>query len=143
MVVASFCRLLLIEDDESRIARVTSWLPPDFRLVIARSAGRAIATLKRDDPTTYAGIMLDHDLQLQTAAAAEVALSGTDLVEVIVRRVDHDVPVLVHSMNPARAPAMVDRLKRAGFMTSYIPFAKLTAEAFESWIEEVRDLWEG
>lgn len=133
----------MIEDDESRIAAVTSWLPQTFRLLPVRSAGRAIATLKRDEPKTYAGILLDHDLQMQTAVAAERDLSGTHLIDIIISRIHRDVPILVHSMNPGRAPAMVSRLTEAGFWTTYAPFATLTARGFQRWIDEVRDLWEG
>jgi CheY-like chemotaxis protein len=133
----------MIEDDESRIAVVTSWLPETCRLIAVRSAGRAIATLKRDEPKTYAGIMLDHDLQMQTTVAAESGRSGTDVVDVIISSVDRDVPILVHSMNPGRAPAMVRRLTAAGFLITYSPFAMLTALGFHRWINEVRELWEG
>ena len=136
------CRILLIEDDESRIERITGWLPSELRLVVARSAGRAIGTLRIDGPKTYAGIMLDHDLQQQAAVAAEATLSGTDLVGVIIKRVDRDVPLLVHSMNTSRAPIMVERLKHVGFDVRYAPFQLLTKEAFLKWAEHIQDLWD-
>ena len=137
-----FCRILMIEDDEVRIQRVTDWLPTDLRLVVARSAGRAIATLRLDGPQTYAGIMLDHDLQQQIAAAAEAVLSGSDVVRVLIERIDHDVPVLVHSMNASRASSMVSRLKAVGFDVSCVPFESLAQAHFLAWIEHVRDLWD-
>jgi CheY-like chemotaxis protein len=137
-----FCRILLIEDDEVRIERVSAWLPPELRLVVARSPGRAIATLRIDGPQTYAGVMLDHDLQAQAIAPEEAGLSGSDLVRLIIARIDHDVPVLVHSMNMSRGPMMVQRLKEAGFDTSYVPFESLTQAHFLAWIARVYDLWD-
>jgi CheY-like chemotaxis protein len=137
-----FCRILLIEDDEVRIDRLTNWLPPEFRLVVARSPGRAIATLRMDGPQTYAGVMLDHDLQAQAIVPEESWLSGTDIVPVLIDRVDHDVPVLVHSMNMSRGPAMVMRLREAGFETAHVPFENLSKAHFLKWVEHVNDLWE-
>lgn len=141
MALPRFCRILLVEDDEVRIERLGAWLPKELRLVVARSAGRAISTLRIDGPQTYAGLMLDHDLQQQIVAPEERGLSGTDLIRVVIDRVDHDVPVLVHSMNSSRGPAMVGRLKQAGFEVSYVPFEMLTEKHFLAWIEHVRDLW--
>lgn len=142
MVARRICRILMIEDDEVRIERVLAWLPEDVRLVVARSAGRAISTLRIDGPQTYAGLMLDHDLQQQIAVASEALLSGSDLIRVLIERVDHDVPVLVHSMNMSRGPAMVEKLKGAGFSVSYIPFSNLSQRHFLAWVEHVRDLWQ-
>jgi hypothetical protein len=143
MTPPRFCRILLIEDDEIRIERVTGWMPPHMRLVVARSPGRAISTLRLDGPQTYAGVMLDHDLQAQAIAPEEAALSGSTLLRLIVERIDHDVPILVHSMNGAKGPAMAERLTNAGFETSYVPFENLTHENFLRWLERVYDLWDG
>ena len=142
MMPPRFCRILMIEDDEVRIARIAAWLPPDLRLVVTRSAGRAMRTLQLDRPTTYAGIMLDHDLQQQIAADAEASLSSSNLIDLIIRKIDHDVPVLVHSMNASRGPVLVERLRNAGFYTSYVPFEHLTRQGFLNWIEYVHELWE-
>jgi len=137
-----FCRVLMIEDDEVRIERITAWLPPDLRLVVTRSGGRAMRTLQLDMPATYAGIMLDHDLQQQIVADAESSLSSSNLIDVIIRKINRDVPVLVHSMNVSRGPVLVERLRNAGFYTSYVPFEQLTKQGFLNWIEYVRELWE-
>ena len=136
-----FCRILLIEDDELRIETIQSWLPEDIRLVVARSAGRAIGTLRMDPPDTYAGVMLDRDLHQHATSTAELALSGTNLVGLIIQRVDLNAAVMVHSMNLAHAPSMVDQLNAAGFWTSYVPFVRLTREGFNNWVSEVRELW--
>lgn len=136
-----FCRLLLIEDDPIRIDRFRQWVAVDFRLVVATSAGRAIGTLQRDGKATYAGLMLDHDLQQNIATPDEMKLSGSHLVDVIVMNVYHDVPVLIHSMNVARAPIMAERLRRAGFWVTYMPFAHLNESGFRKWATEVHDLW--
>lgn len=58
------CRILIVEDDDERVAKFRSWLPETMRIVHARSAGSAIGILQRDKGRVYAGIMLDHDLQL-------------------------------------------------------------------------------
>lgn len=116
-------------------------MPDDARLVIASSAGRAIGTLQRDSKKTYAGIMLDHDLQQQAVTATDNCLSGTDLVNVIIRTTDRDVPILIHSMNSSRAPAMASRLDRAGFWVTQIPSNELTRDRLRQWLDDARDLW--
>lgn len=60
-------RLLLIEDNNDRVELFQSWLPEEFRLVHAGSAGRALGVLQRDR-NAYAGLLLDHDLQEQVAS---------------------------------------------------------------------------
>ncbi len=137
-----FLRVLVVEDTDARVDTFRSWLPTDIRLVHARSAGAAIGILRRDDGRTYAGIMLDHDLQEQAVTRMEEHLSGKDVVRAIIRGVHRDVPVLVHSMNSSGGPAMVDLLRGAHFEVTRIPMASMTRERLLDWLEDVRNMVE-
>ena len=133
-------RILLIEDDNSRVKQIREWLPPDVRLVHAGSAGRALGILPRDRDV-YAGIMLDHDLQGQIATDMDFFLSGTNVTKAIMATISPEIPILVHSMNPAEAPRMVLALRKAGFSVTRLPMSAMTQENLREWIEEVRECW--
>ena len=134
-------RILLIEDDLNRVRQISEWLPPDVRLVHARSAGRAIGILERDR-NAYAGIMLDHDLQGHAATDRDTELSGTTVVKRIVALVPNNTPVLVHSMNISYSPGMVTVLSNAGFSVTRLPMMVMTQEKLVEWLDEVRECWE-
>ena len=134
-------QILLIEDDNNRVTKIRSWLPDDVRIVHAASAGRVLGVLKRDS-NQYAGIMLDHDLQTQAATAIDRELSGSTVVKWIKGLISADVPILIHSMNAARAPEMKQSLEAAGFRVTRIAMDMLEREHFHSWLEEVRDNWD-
>lgn len=131
-------RILLVEDDNNRVKMFQSWLPDDVRLVHAGSADRAMGILQRDRDV-YAGIMLDHDLQIQIATERDFFLSGSNVVEWIIALVRPNIPVLVHSINPADAPQMVKRREKAGFSVIRMPIAELTEEQFTAWLHEVSE----
>lgn len=141
-MTGSAVRILLIEDNSTRIELLKSWLPQDVKTVVAASAGKALGILKRDRGRVYAGILLDHDLQEQALTAADVGLSGTDIVKSMAANVSRFVPVLVHSMNMERAQGMVGALERWGFSVTRIPMERLSKDAFLEWVEEVRAVWE-
>ncbi len=132
-------RILIIEDNTQREELLCSWVPPDVRTVIARSAGRAIGILERDRGRVYSGIVLDHDLQEKAATETDRYLSGQDLVDRIIRNVDRDVPILVHSVNASQGWIMAVRLQKQGFDVTHIPMSLLTAQAFAEWMGEVRE----
>lgn len=138
-------RILIIEDDNDRVEQFTAWLPGDVRLVHAGSAGRALGILQRDSGA-YAGIMLDHDLQGQIVTREDFLMSGSTVVSRLIEAVPPalrpDIPVLVHSMNPADAPRMVMRLTSAGFPVSRMPMSAMTKQYFLRWLDEVRDCWD-
>ena len=134
-------RILLIEDDNNRVTKIKSWLPDDVRLVHAASAGRVLGVLKRDS-NQYAGIMLDHDLQTQAATATDMELSGSSVVKWIKEMIPTDVPILIHSMNVARAPEMKRSLEAAGFSVTRIAMDMLERDHFHFWLNEVRDNWD-
>jgi hypothetical protein len=50
--------------------------------------------------------MLDHDLHQQIATAEEAKLSGSHLIDRIIKNVDNEVPILGHSMNAVRNVSM-------------------------------------
>ena len=135
-----FVRLLVIEDDEDRLACLRAWAPADVRLNVAASAGQALGALHRDRGKTYQGVMLDHDLQERARTDADRGLSGADVVTAIARSLHRDTPVLIHSMNTSGAEAMKRRLDAAGFWVRRIPFAELSRDAWLAWLAEVRDL---
>jgi len=140
--VKQFFRILLIEDDNDRVETFKAWLPEDFRLVHAGSAGRAIGIFQRDR-NAYAGIMLDHDLRGQMVVENDFALDGTIVSKTIMAHVPSDTPILIHSMNPADAPKMELALNKSGFSVTRIPMAEMTEEKFCEWLEEAREMWEG
>ena len=138
-------RILLIEDDQDRAAKLRTWIPEEIKTVLAASAGRAIGILKLDGKhcgRIYAGIMLDHDLQAQAVTEMDRHLSGTQVVDSIIRHIQLDVPILVHSVSDTLAPGMVARLKSAGFSVTYIPMYNLTPECLNDWLKYVMDLWD-
>ncbi len=127
-------RILIIEDNTKREELLCSWVPPDIRTVIARSAGIAIGILERDRGKVYSGIVLDHDLQEKTVTEADQYLSGQDLVDTIIRNVDRNVHILVHSVNASQSWVMVVRLQKQGFDVTQMPMSFLTAQAFAEWL---------
>jgi hypothetical protein len=133
--------LLLIEDSQYRIDKIRSWLPEDCLLVVASSAGKAIGILQRDRGYVYGAVMLDHDLNEQALTEADLSLSGSDLVETLVTHLSRDVPILVHSMNATRAPLVVQRLNRAGFEVTRLPFETLLRDDLQNWLEDARYNW--
>lgn len=136
-------KILVIEDDNSRIKSFNLWLLPGFRIVPTTSAGTALGVIQRDKGYVFAGICLDHDLQGQTKTAEDGDLSGTTVVKSLIRNMDKRTPVLVHSMNPTRAPIMANALKTAGFQDVLrIPMDDLTETLFQEWLQEVRDTWD-
>jgi CheY-like chemotaxis protein len=142
MAAVSTFRILLIEDDQTRIDLFKAWLPKDIHMVVATCAGKALGILKRDRGDVYSGILLDHDLQEQSLTSTDRYLSGTDIVKAIDRNIAKGTPILVHSMNPSRAPWMVEALKACGYMVTRIPMSVLRMQAFLEWLDDARDNWE-
>ncbi len=132
-------RILIIEDDPDREAKLCSWLPVDIKAVIARSAGTAIGILKRDKGKVYAGIMLDHDLEKRPICETDLRLCGQDVVHLIIGSISRQVPILIHSCNPSEAPVMHKMLEKAGFAVERISMNDLTEESFIEWLDYVRE----
>jgi len=143
-----YLRILAIEDDEERLAIFNTWLSVyssedlAIRLVCAQSAGQAMGVIARDSGRTFAGLMLDHDLEKNVKASTDLQLSGSDLISKILISIKRDVPILVHSMNLQMGPEMAKRLEKAGYNVTYVPFKDLNAEKFNDWFEYVKDLWD-
>lgn len=140
MPAESRLRLLLIEDDHSRIETFRAWLPDGVILVVASSGGQAIGLLKRAEPGDFAGILLDHDLQLSARTPQDLSLSGSHLLDLVLESLPREVAVLIHSENPAGARSMAERLERAGFWVTQRPMSQLTEADFLSWVEEAREV---
>lgn len=134
---ATMTRILIIEDDPNREARLKSWLPADVRAVVAASAGKAIGILRRDSGVVYAGIVLDFDLQLRRGTASDLHLSGRDVALAITEYVSRDVQILVHSENTSKRSLMVHSLRLAGFDVTQVPMHLLTAHRFCAWLAEL------
>lgn len=136
-------RILLIEDNAKRIVRFREWLSDtEFVLVEASSGGRAMGILRKGATEGIAGILLDHDLDEQPVTDIDRMLSASHLMDAIVLSVKRTVPILIHSMNASKPPAMERRLKSAGFSVSRIPMAVLTHESLHAWLQDVRNNWE-
>jgi hypothetical protein len=72
--------------------------------------------------------MLYHDLQQHVAVESDRYLCGQNVVDVITRNIQKDVPILIHSMNFLESPTMVRRLESSSFRVTRIPFSNLSSE---------------
>jgi hypothetical protein len=131
--------LLIIEDDPKREEKLCSWLTPDFRPIVARSAGAALGILARDKGSVLKGIVLDHDLEKQPMTEKDRSLNGQDIVKRIIQNISKDTQILVHSVNYIESPIMVRQLVHAGFDVLRIPMSDLEKESFQEWLNEVRE----
>lgn len=131
--------LLIIEDDPQREEKLCSWLTPDFRPIVARSAGAALGILARDKGSVLKGIVLDHDLEKSPLTAADKDLDGHHVVYAIIQNIAKGTPILVHSVNYVESPLMVSRLTKAGFDVVRIPMSDLTPENFQEWLMEIKE----
>lgn len=133
-------RLLLVEDDKRRHAWFTERVAsiPDARLVWARTGGAALNIINKEAPNTYAGLMLDHDLDLQ-APDPSLITNGKKVVSAVIDRVDTATPILVHSANKEGGPAMMNLLTGAGFDVTRIVFSDLTTARFAEWLQKVTE----
>ena len=134
-------KILIIEDDRKRIQLFEGWMPEYYRAIFVKTAGAALGLLERDKGRVYAGICLDHDLQQQIAVSSDRDLSGTTVVNAIIRYISSDVPVLVHSRNEKRACYMERKLVEKGFYVTKVPMDQLVKEKFLLWLEEVGQIW--
>jgi hypothetical protein len=73
---------------------------------------------------------------------SELQLSGRQVVEQLVQRIDRDVPILIHSVNPLGARTMERHLVEHGFDVTRIPFYHLNRQRLGRWLEMVREEWE-
>lgn len=136
-------RLLLIEDDPSRIEKFRVWIAgTEFVLIEASSTGRAMGILRPGMAEGVAGILLDHDLEKQPVTDSDLRLSASNLLDSMIRAVPRHVPVLVHSMNASQPPVMTKRLVAAGFSVTRMRMSSLTPDLFAAWLDDVRDSWE-
>ena len=136
--MSQIIRIMLVEDDQSRVEWFRAWLPKDIRLIHARTGGLALGILERDC-RVIAGIMLDHDLQQQAMLPSDVNLSGSTVVRAILQKVSPEVPILIHSMNPGRADTMKTALEKSGFSVTRLPMGDMSRDAFLEWLKEVRE----
>ncbi len=134
-------RILLVENSSRRIQTFTRWLPDDSDVVLrpVRIGNIAIEMLRRDRPRDWMGVMLDYDLNLFDKSA--VYRCGGDVAQTMLARTDREIPVLVHSMNPAGAAFMCELLVGAGFdNVTCIPFEDVTRRDFLEWIDRCREV---
>ncbi len=136
-----FLRVLIIEDNAERIACFRAWKPGDVHFVLATSPGPALGIIRRDRGLIYAGVMLDHDLVEQSICASEIEFSGTQVTTSIIENFSYEIPILIHSMNDAKASAMAKRLISADFSVTRVPMAVLSEQRLHEWLNEVRENW--
>jgi hypothetical protein len=114
-------RLLLLEDDDRRVAHMKLLIPPGVQFVRASSAARATGIIQRDgtlrsnEPPAYAGVMLDHDLDHHPLNAADRKMNGTHVARALANHFSPEVPVFIHSTNPGGSAAMMSILRERGF----------------------------
>ena len=132
-------RILIVEDDNHRVDVITKWLGSRAKIVWAKSAGMAIGLLNRDRGRVYDGIMLDYNLHQQRITQQDRLHTGVDVTAAIIRNVDNDVPVFVHSSNIKNGPKMKRLLTGAGFAVDSMPFYGLKQHMFEEWFEYVQE----
>ena len=133
-------RLLVVEDDESRVEVFRSWtkrFPLPVAITWTRSAGAAIGVLRRDRGRVFDGLLIDHDLNTQCLTEVDAYLTGKDVVDAVVEFVDKGVPVLVHSGNTMEGPKLVARLLGAGFSVEYAPFTTMRYLQLQQWLRYV------
>jgi hypothetical protein len=136
-------RILLVEDDAERIATYRAWVSESvFVLIEASSGGRAKGILRPGMTRGIAGICLDHDLEKQPVTQTDLCLSASDLIGSIVASVARNVPVLIHSMNAQKPPAMQRALESARFAVTRIRYTALSRNGFHEWLDNVRAEWE-
>jgi hypothetical protein len=61
-------------------------------------------------------------------------LSASDLVDTVILRLSRETPVLIHSMNAARAKLMSKRLAAAHFAVALLPMAAMTPDKLRVWL---------
>ena len=129
--------ILLVENSRSRVDQLKVWCPAEYRLVVVTSGNAAMGMLRRDAPDTYAGILLDFDLDRVPGVADERC--GMDVAQVIIERVSRVTPILVHSENATGSAIAADRLRSVGFAVTKIPYRSLTMDDFLEWLDECEE----
>ena len=127
-------RIFILENSVRRLQTFEDWRPPDIRIVSAKSAMQAAGVLSRDKGSVYSGIMLDYDLD----PIAGQLQSGREVVDAMLRHIDRDTPVFVHSMNPSGSAEMTKVLEANGYSVEVCPFGKLTEKRWHEWLSEIR-----
>ncbi len=89
-----------------------------------------------DAGSVYSGIMLDFDLD---PIVRNDHRTGMDVAKAIIKHVNNDVPVLVHSMNPGGSNEATTALSGAEFHVVQTPFRKLKRSAFLDWLDDCYD----
>lgn len=134
--------VLCVENSPSRVRDFESWLPEGVsRLHVVTNGNTAIGVINRMQPDDYFCVMLDFDLDRAGLGAGNEDLgirSGNVAAEALVRR-GIDLPVLVHSHNPAGASWMTRLLKDANFDVIQVRYENLTEEFFQNWVLESLD----
>jgi CheY-like chemotaxis protein len=138
------CRLLVVEDDAERIELFKQWLgarragdkapegeDPSRPLVLLECATDGPVALEmvkrafkegRRGSSPYQGILLDVDLDLQPKGPApRQRINGFMVAQALTVQAPPDVPIFVHSMNPAVAPKVVELLEGAEFDVDRVP----------------------
>ena len=126
--------ILIVEDDDTRVARFERWMPPVFRLVHCRTGGAALGLLERSDPWDFPGMMLDFDLDKHSKTSPYV--DGEQALHLALSRLDHSTNILVHSTNDAAASRMVADARKTN-PTMRIDYLQVTQKLFLAWLNEV------
>lgn len=135
-------RILLIEDNPDRLHLFRQWLHDTPYLPVEVTSGGQAMGMLRYGAEGVAGICLDHDLNSRPRTLSDEWVSGSDVVNIICRKIPSSVPVLVHSMNSVKAPDMVKRLQAARFSVTRVRMVILDRFIFDRWLGDVTEAWE-
>ncbi len=143
-------RILLVEDDDRRVAHMKLLIPPSVPQVPATTAARAIGIIQRDGTLrsdalpAYAGVMLDHDLDHHPLNAADRMMNGTHVARALADHFSPDVPVFIHSTNSGGSATMMTILRERGFDVERASWMDLqdAPSPLLAWFEEVLEIWQ-
>lgn len=137
----SYALVLVIEDDDERVADFRRWLAhPSTRLLHVKTGDAALRCVELD---RYDLILLDHDLDKQHPMGRLAKINGTVIVNrLIASRTNRRTRIVIHSMNPGARDDMHRRLQSNGFDVEVRPFTGWTADSAAELRESVVEEWE-
>lgn len=122
---------LFLDDDPNRAALAYQRMTPEDqeKTIWCKTAEEAIITL-RDYKHQLTKVMLDHDLGGEKYVNVKREDSGMEIVRWLERQAKNEaafrpflsVEFIVHSYNSYAGPKMVERMRKLGLLSFYIPF---------------------
>jgi len=111
--------ILFLDDSEDRCKRFRSWCPSS---IIVNTADDCIWQLKHNE---YDIVFLDHDLGGKIYVNSRDKDCGMEVVRWLAKRNINLNTIIVHSLNSSAATLMTEKLRKANYNVSYVPFTIL------------------